>query len=160
MADIEALIQAGLALENDGTETEAIAYFQELVAQYPDNARVQFETGGAYDFAGQEAEAIPHYRRAIELGLSDEDQLRVAVQLGSSLRNVGEYAEAVQILTDAVKRFPQHRALRAFLALALVSNGQGKTAVAELIDLLLTNPGEVEAYGRSLRYYADELKQS
>lgn len=158
MNNIEALIEQGLELETEGNEAAAIAYFQRLVAQYPDDARVQFETGGAYDFAGQEAEAIPHYRRAIELGLLEDDLPKVAVQLGSSLRNVGKYDEAVKVLAEACKRFPEHRALRAFLALAQVSAGEEKTAVAGLLDLLLTNPGAVEAYSRSLRYYADELK--
>lgn len=157
MSEIEALIQQGLALEQDGMEAQAVAYFEKLVAQYPDNARVQFETGGAYDSAGYEAQAIPHYRRAIELGLPENDQPKVAVQLGSSLRNVGEHAQAVQILSDACRRFPEHRALRAFLALALLSSGQANEAVAKLLDLLLTNPGPVEAYSRSLRYYADAL---
>jgi predicted Zn-dependent protease len=82
------------------------------------------------------------------------------VQLGSSLRNIGEHAEAVRVLSDACRAFPQHRALRAFLALALVSNGQSTDAVAELLDLLLTNPGPVEAYSRSLRYYADTLSSA
>jgi hypothetical protein len=44
-----------------------------------------------------------------------------------------------------------------FLSLALVSDGQGPTAVHELLDLLLTNPGPPEAYARSLRWYADDL---
>lgn len=154
MSDLAALIQLGLKIDD---EAEAITYFEQLVAQYPDDALVQFETGGAYDSAGHEAQAIPHYRRALELGLPDDYLPRVAVQLGSSLRNVGEYAEAVQILADACTKFPQHRALRAFLALAQLSSGQANQAVAELLDLLLTNPGAVEAYSRSLRYYADEL---
>jgi hypothetical protein len=46
MSDLETLIQEGLALEIDGHEAQAIAYFKNLVEQYPDNARVQFETAG------------------------------------------------------------------------------------------------------------------
>ncbi len=105
MTDLTALIQRGLEIES---EAEAITYFKQLDAQHPDNALVQFELGGAYDSAGHEAQAIPHYRRAIELGLHEEYEPRVAIQLGSSLRNVGEYAEAVAVLTAACQKFPHH----------------------------------------------------
>ena len=40
---IEALIASGRALEDEGREEEAVAYFVQLAAQYPDDARVQFE---------------------------------------------------------------------------------------------------------------------
>jgi Flp pilus assembly protein TadD len=155
--DIEALIAQGLELETDDSADQAIAYFADLVQRYPDNARVQFETGGAYDFAGHESTAIPHYRRAIELGLSDEDMLRVTVQLASSLRNVGEISEAVALLAEGCAKYPQHRALRAFYALALHSFGQSAKALAELLTMTLDAPDFYERYNRSLRYYAEEL---
>ncbi len=155
--DIEALIQTGLALETDETADQAIGYFADLVTQYPDNARVQFETGGAYDFAGYEEIAIPHYYRAIELGLSDEDRLRVTVQLGSSLRNIGKFEEAVALLKQGCDKYPHHRALRAFYALALHSNGQSAQALAEMLNMTLDTPDFYERYTRSLRNYAADL---
>src|SRR6187549_961575 len=118
MSDLQTRIAAGCALEKDGSEQEAIDYFQKLAEEIPDNALVEFEFGGAYDFAGQEAEAIPHYRRAMKLGLPDDELARAYVQLGSSLRNVGEFDEALQLLTEGVAKFPEHRALKVFLAFA------------------------------------------
>ncbi len=157
MTDLTEQITTGLALETEGSEQAAIDYFRALAERYPDHALVQFELAGAYDFAGFEAEAIPHYRRAIELGLPENYQPRVALQLGSSLRNVGQHAEAVAILRAACERFPQHRALRAFLALALVSAGDAPGGVVELLDVLLRTDA-FEAYQRSLRYYAEDLR--
>lgn len=89
MNDLDAQIEAGRRLERDGKEQEAIEHFRALAERYPDNPRVRFEYAGAHDFAGQEAEAIPVYREAMCLGLSDDDLPRAYVQLGSSLRNVG-----------------------------------------------------------------------
>ncbi len=151
-------LAAGRALEKEGAEQEAIDYFHKLADEYPDNPLVEFEFGGAYDFAGQESEAIPHYRRAIELGLPDDELARAYVQLGSSLRNVGEYAEAVNLLTDACARFPQHRALRVFLALAQHSAHQPQAALVTLLDTLLMDTDKLDGYSRAIGYYTDELR--
>jgi tetratricopeptide (TPR) repeat protein len=160
MTDLAALIQAGRDLEKDGSEAQAIAYFQQLVAQYPDDAAVQYETGGAYDFAGQEAAAIPHYERAIALGLGGEDAPRVRLQLGSSLRNVGRHDEAAALLDEACQQYPDYLPLKAFYALALYSAGQSEKAVPLLLGALLLQPEALDGYGRALSYYVDEIKDS
>lgn len=159
LEDIEQLIAVGQNLLSEGTEAQAIAYFTALAARFPDSARAQFEAGGAYDFDGQESEAVPFYERAIALGLPAEDQPRVAVQLGSTLRNLGRYDESLAVLENGIRQFPHYRALRAFLALTLVTMGKGEMAVATLLDTLIDMPGPLEAYTRSLRAYAAELRQ-
>jgi Flp pilus assembly protein TadD len=93
----------------------------------------------------------------LELGLPPELDLAARIQLASTLRNLGESTESIEILRDVVARNPTHRAARMFLALALVTDDQGQAAVHELLDLFLTNPGPPEAYARSLRWYADDL---
>lgn len=150
-------IAAGRALETAGTEHEAIAHFERLAAEHPDDAMVQFETGGAYDFAGREAEAVPRYRRAMALGLPEEALPRVAVQLGSSLRNLGQTEEAVAVLREASERFPGDRAVKAFLALALHSAGRPAEALALMLRLTLAEPGFYARYHRALAEYADAL---
>lgn len=158
MNDLAALIQAGRALEKEGMAQQAIEYFQKLVAQYPEDAMVQYETGGAYDFAGHEAEAIPHYQKAIELGLAAEDAARARLQLGSSLRNVGRNEEAVALLREACQLYPEYLPLSAFYALALYSAGQSQKAVPVLLEALLVHPQHLDGYARALRYYVDEMR--
>ena len=100
------------------------------------------------------------YQTALATGLDDEETLRAQIQLASTLRNLDRFDEAVSILSELCAEHPRHRAGRAFLALALTSAGQPERAVSELLDQLLANPGPVEDYGRSLRWYADELRES
>ena len=140
------------------SEGAGIEYFRNLLAQYPDNARVEFELAGACDFAGQEAEAIPHYRRAMKLGLPEDDLARAYLQLGSSLRNVGEFDEAVQLLTEGVTKFPDYRPLKVFLALAQHSAHQAQAALVTLLDVLLLDADKLDGYARALQYYTDELR--
>jgi|FLYN01.1.fsa_nt_gi tetratricopeptide (TPR) repeat protein len=159
MDDLDAQIEAGLSLEREGKEREAIEHFRALAERYPGNARVRFEYAGAYDFAGYEAEAIPIYQQALELGLSGEYLPRAYVQLGSSLRNVGQYQEAIRILDEGLARLPDYTPLRIFRAFALYSAGQSEKAIVDLLEALLAHPDSpaLDGYGRAIRYYADEI---
>jgi tetratricopeptide (TPR) repeat protein len=158
MSDLNTLIAQGNALEKPGTEEQAIAHFVHLAAQYPDHAIVQYELGGAYDYAGQEAEAIPYYERAHALGLPDELKPRLALQWGSTLRNLARHEEAIAILKKACEDFPTHTALRAFYALALVSSGQAEKAVVVALEACLMTPESLDRYQRALGAYVAELR--
>lgn len=130
-----------------------------LLELYPDNPLVLFEVGGSYDVMGDEEMAIPFYRRAIEAGLDGHDLQECLVCLGSTLRVVGEYGEAVEMLEQAVDEFPERNSGRAFLALAYLSNGDVNLAVSTLLGLLLetTNDEDILSYVDALDYYKDSL---
>jgi len=71
---------------------------------------------------------------------------------------VGKNEEAVQMLQAGHARFPAHRALTAFYALALFSSGKHAEALAEMIELTLRVPDFYERYTRSLGNYARDLR--
>lgn len=117
-----------------------------------DGARAAFERAGARDFLGSESEAIPLYREALEGGLSGPERLQCLVQLGSSLRNVGETEVAVRVLRTAAEEAQEWVA--AFLALALHSDGQPSQALSVALRALAPN---LTQYGRAVASYADQL---
>ncbi len=158
MSDFEARVTAGLQLEREERDAEAIEHFRQLLADYPDEARAHFEYAGAFDSAGQEAEAVPHYRRAMALGLDDDHLARATLQLGSSLRNIGDYAGAVMLLTEGCQRFPDRASLRVFLAFAQESAGESQAAITNLLNLAIDHihTPDMQRYQRALRYYTDE----
>ena len=159
--EIGALIAEGEGLSRSGRGEGAIAHLRRLVERFPDEPRAHFALGGAYDFEGLETEAVGPYRRAMELELAGEDVARWYVQLGSTLRNLGEIDEAVRLLTEGRQRFLEDAAIRVFLALALHSAGRPGDGLAELIDLLLSDPSapDLGGYERAIRCYADELRR-
>jgi hypothetical protein len=110
-----------------------------------------------HDRAGREADAIADYRDALAQGLEAEDEAAALLGLGSSLRNVGQAAESVALLTDAAKRFPDHVGLRAFLVLALWSAGRPRDAVVEAIGALIAD-GRAGRYEQPIRRYLDDLR--
>jgi hypothetical protein len=116
----------------------------------------ELEQAMAFDRDGLEAEAIPHYERAIAAGLSGEQLEKALLGLGSSLRNAGRVEESVSVLEDACRRFPDHRAMPVFLAFSLWSGGRR----AEALALLARRAGEGSGYERAIREYADDVERS
>ena len=119
----------------------------------------EYETACAHDRDGEEAEAIPHYEKALELGLSERDRPGALVGLGSSLRNVGRHQEAVELLCKAVNEFPDDPALHSFLGLAQHSAGLASSSVATLLGVI-TEHVPLKGYDRALKFYRDEIKTS
>ena len=157
--DFDGAVAESWRLNREGRADEALAILRDLVASFPHEPRAHFEYAGALDFQGREAEAVVPYRRAQALGLGGDHLPRLYVQLGSTLRNVGECEEAVRFLAEGRDRFPHHAALRAFHVLALTSAGRCPEAVAEALDLVLDSDAiALDGYDRALREYAALLR--
>ncbi len=122
-------------------------------------AKAAFDTAAKRDSHGEGAAAIPEYERALALGLGADERCQALLGLGSSLRNVGRAEEAVRVLRAAVDEFPEHAAMRAFLALALHSLGDGRQAMVTLLDLV-TRYAPIGPYARSLGGYRDALARA
>ena len=63
-----------------------------------DLARQRYDEACAFDRSGREAEAIPCYEEALELGLPDGLRRQALLGLGSSYRNVLRHADAISLL--------------------------------------------------------------
>jgi len=140
---------------------ESQAVLMQLLEEYPDDPLVLFEVGGSYDVMGEEREAIPYYRQAIEAGLEGDALQECLVCLGSSYRVIGEFEGAIDVLQDAVEQFPDNYSGQVFLALAYYSDGQEDMAVSTLLDVLLktTQDENIRAYADALDYYKDSLDE-
>jgi tetratricopeptide (TPR) repeat protein len=158
--DYETRVIQGNELERAGRDEEAIAHFRALVADYPDNPRSYYEYGGAFDSAGHEAEAIVQYNRALELGLPAEYLPQIYLQLGSSLRNMGQLDEAVAMLQKAANEYPERPSLKVFLALAQETAGSTHDALTTLFELAVAHAdtADMKRYARSIRAYIDDRR--
>jgi len=152
-------IERGWALARRDDPEPTVGYFRDLAREHPGDAHALFEYAGALDFAGREAEAAPVYEQAFSAGLDGDSLRRGLIQYGSTLRNLGRFDEAVQIMRRADEQFPGHDSIAAFLALALTSAGRCQEAVARLIVLALDRIGgeDLGNYEWALRNYAAEL---
>jgi predicted Zn-dependent protease len=159
MSSRDERLARAIELRSGGQPEEARAILLELAAEFPDDAEVQYQTAWVHDVLGLEAGAVPFYERALALGLPEPNRQGLVVGLGSTYRNVGRFADAVALLEQGTRDYPDNGAIRCFLALAQLSSGDGQTAVATLLSLILdesTSP-DIVRYRRALTWYRDDL---
>ena len=123
----------------------------------PDDARAEFERGGARDSAGRPAEAVALYRRALALGLDGEHRPQCVIQMASSLRNLGEYDEALAVIRaeeELAPDGPYRDAVACVHALILASAGRPAEGLS--VALLALVP-HLPRYHRSMTAYAHEI---
>lgn len=142
----------------DGYEPEAfLAQIEVLIAELPRGSAIaDFERASAQDSTGHPDLAAPLYRAALQAGLSGLRRRRATIQLASSLRNLGNAAEAAELLFAELHAASDELdgAVRAFLALALVDLGREREAVGvSLVALSKYLP----RYSQSLARYASEI---
>lgn len=130
-----------------------------LVRRAPTDVHAQIEAAYASDRAGYEHVAIRHYDAAYKLDVPDAERRAFYLGYGSSLRNVGRSEEAVALLAQAVSDDPHYPPYAAFLALALMSVGQPRAALATMLGCALdaARPEAFERYTRALAEYQREL---
>ncbi|WP_341974417.1 tetratricopeptide repeat protein [Microbacterium sp. LWO13-1.2] len=138
------------------SDAQRIERIDALAEQRPDHdARALFERAGARDSAGLEAAAEGLYRQALDAGLDDEHRAQAAIQLASTLRNLGRIEEALEMLRAERERGgPLADAAAAFYALTLASKGDPYTAAAVALETLAPH---LPLYTRSVAAYAKEL---
>lgn len=158
-----ALLATAVGLREQGRREEARDRLVELAARRPDDAEVAYQTAWAHDVLGLEAEAVPHYERALRptgpTGLSEEDRRGALLGLGSTFRILGRYEEAVTTLRAGVEEFPDDGALRTFLAMALYNTGDHHESARLLLRLVAATSVDpsVRQYAPAIESYADDL---
>ncbi|MDN5819873.1 MAG: tetratricopeptide repeat protein [Brachybacterium sp.] len=110
-----------------------------------------------YDSIGFEDEAGAECERALEIGLDESRHAQLAVQYGSTLRNLGRLDEAIAVLKDAPTHESTGSAPRVVLALALHSAGRKDEALQIVIEAQIES---LPRYQRSMRDYAAALTES
>ena len=156
---MEARLDAANRLAEEDRIEEALGILRTALGEDPDHAAANFAYARLLDGLGREREAIPHYEHSIACGLPDEELQDATVNLGSSYRAVGEPQRAVAVLRRGILRFPDNRAVRVFLTMALHGlNEHGEATGILLRELAETSSDRwVAYYGRAIACYAKEV---
>jgi len=133
-----------------------IAAFEAIFRQHPDDARVKYELGGAYDTAGEETRAAELYESALQTGLAGDLRRRCLLQYGSTLRNLERFDESIEVFDRARAEYPD----AVFAALTRHAAGHTHTAFADLLDVVAarTDAADLDRYRPALRANADYLR--
>jgi tetratricopeptide (TPR) repeat protein len=154
------LLAEGIAWRQAGRLDEARERMLNLSRAYPDDGLVAYQTAWVHDRLGLENEAVPYYLKALSSGqLGVEDRLGALIGCGSTLRILGRYEEAVELLEGAHAEFPDDGGLAAFLAMALYNVGRHHDATRLLLRLVAASSTapNVASYRAAIEYYAQDL---
>jgi tetratricopeptide (TPR) repeat protein len=145
--------------ENKDDENKLVKYFSEVAEKYPNSARAKFELANAFDFLGQEDKAISLYEDAIRIGLNAEYEAYALLQLGSSLRNVGRINDAISVLSDAEKRYPEFPSITMFLGMAMHDRNMNTEALRTVLNSMLRNvkTSDIERYRIGIEKYINDI---
>lgn len=151
-----------LSLRRAGKHEEACALAASLVAQFPEDAELQYQAACAHDFLGREAQAVPFYLAALSGSLSTEHLRSAYLGLGSTYRALGQYSEAERTLREGLARFPEAAELKVFFAMTLHNLGQSKQAVELLLTVLADSSGDaqIQSYRDAILFYAQDIERS
>ena len=158
MDNWESRVQEFWAQADDTDPAGTFRSMKALVDERPDgDAAALYEWASVHDFLGSETEAITLYRLALDAGLDDRRRTQALIQLASSLRNVGEFEAAIQVLEDVEENDVTGDAHRAFLALALFDAGRPDQALRVALEALAKT---LPLYRRAVTGYAAVLLPS
>lgn len=161
MTDLDALLDAIFDRRDRANMRPTIEAFEAVLREHPDEPRVVYEVGGAYDTDGQEERAVGYYERALKLGLDGELRRRCLLQYGSTLRNLGRLDESLATFDRAIGEYPSSVSLPVFKALTLHAQGRPNAAVAELLDVIAEHlrSAEIARYEAAIRGNASYLRE-
>lgn len=144
-------------LKAKGRYDEALQQLNAWLDGDPDNPLLLYEVAATLDNQGRAADAIPFYQQALAGELDPLHRVDAIVGLGSSLRVTGRIRESYGQLSEGLREYPRHQALKVFYALTLERMGNFGDAVTELLDVIADSGQEesLELYRPAIRHYRD-----
>jgi len=155
-------LQHIITLRKNGRLEEANQLMVALVKEEPENAYYQFQCAWTYDSLGKENDAVPHYEKAIQLGLKPEILLDAYVGLGSTYRTLGHYEQSKRIFEQAISEFPEAEHVKVFYAMTLYNLKEHSKAMETLLNTVAhtTNHEGIKDYRKAIKFYSDKLDQT
>lgn len=141
---------------------DAHAILSAILTENPADARANYQMAWLHDAQGLERAAVPWYEAALVGELADADLRGALLGFGSTLRSLGEYERAAQVLRRGMERFPEAGEFPAFLAMALYNLGENRDAVAMLLAELARSSSDagVQRFRRAIDFYGERLDET
>jgi tetratricopeptide (TPR) repeat protein len=150
-----------IKLRESGQLDEAKSLILELLEQEPSNATVWYQCAWIHDVMGLEKDAVPFYKKSLELGLLGEERQGALLGLGSTYRTLGMYDHSKLVFEEAIHEFPERREFQVFYAMVQYNlKDFGKAMEILLKQLSETSADEgIQFYKKTIQFYSDKLDQ-
>jgi tetratricopeptide (TPR) repeat protein len=129
--------------EKIGNRDKCIEYLQKAITAVPDDWESLLKLANTYSRASKNEEAIPIYRKILDL--VGEDNTTVRSQLALSMVEAGQSGEAVKLLEEMMASTHNDANLQVLYSRALIGNNQFPKAIDTLKSVLGGDPDNIEA---------------
>lgn len=155
-------LSKAIELRDEGKLTESNEILMAMAKDDPKSAEINYQCAWSFDILGKEADAVPYYEKALQLGLNDEDALGATIGLGSTYRTLGRYKKSKAVFESGLARFPENNALKAFYAMTLYNVEEHVKAMEILLTCLVktSNDPDITSFRRAIGFYADKLDKT
>jgi tetratricopeptide (TPR) repeat protein len=134
--------EQGLKALDEKRYPDAVASLTQAIAADPKDYSLHFNLALAYSLLGRNANAIPEYKKTLEL---KPDLYQAELNLGISLLREKQPAEAVTYLTPAVAQNAKEYRANYYLATALLGTGDFPKAEQSYTAALVLDPKAPDA---------------
>ncbi|MGN7356159.1 tetratricopeptide repeat protein [Paenibacillus sp. SAF-054] len=151
--------EEAVQLRKSGKFEEARSQWLELLDEQPLNPSVWYQCAWIHDILGLEREAVPFYKKSLELGLQAEEKQGALLGLGSTYRTLGMYEDAQFIFEQAMREFPERREYQVFYAMVLYNQRAYGEAMSILFKQLAETSSDegIRSYKKAILLYSDQL---
>ena len=134
--------EQGLKALDEKRYPEAVQSLTQAIAADPKDYSLHFNLALAYSLMGKNAEAIPEYKKTLEL---KPDLYQAELNLGISLLREKQPVEAARYLSSATAENPKEYRANYYLAAALLGTGDFVKAEAAYLAALAIDPKSPDA---------------
>jgi tetratricopeptide (TPR) repeat protein len=136
------LSEQGMKALDEKRYPEAVQALTQAIAADPKDFSLHFNLALAYSLMGKNADAIPEYKKTLEL---KPDLYQAELNLGISLLREKQPAEAVRVLTPAAAQNASQYRANFYLAAALLGTGDFAKAEQSYLAALALDPRSPDA---------------
>ncbi|HUB87995.1 MAG TPA: tetratricopeptide repeat protein [Verrucomicrobiae bacterium] len=137
----DAIINYGVALEDEGQVSQALAQYREAARISPDSVKAHYNVGNALDKLGQPQEALPEHLLAVKL---DPNSPLMHEGAGDVLEELGRFNEAMNQFEQATQLDATYPWAYFQMGKVLLEEGRDIKAIAQFKKSLQLAPDNYE----------------
>ncbi|NLY85007.1 MAG: tetratricopeptide repeat protein [Tissierellia bacterium] len=154
-------LEKAIELRKEGKLKESNQLLVHLVNKYPNDPIINFQCAWSFDALGLERNAVQYYKKAISIGLPDEELRNAYLGLGSTYRTLGQYKESKEVLEEGLSKFLQDKAMEVFYAMTLYNLKEHSKAMEILLNIIVETSLDqgIKKYKKAIEFYSDKLDE-
>ena len=137
--NVDAILNYGVALENEGKPLEAIAQYRRASQLAPSSWLASTDLADLLYYTGDTNAALEQYRQAVKL---QPNSATLHDRLGTVLTGLGEFAEATNEFEQAIQLDASDPASRLHLGTALANQNDWRSATNEFTEAMRLSSGD------------------